>query len=362
MSVRLVVIGGFLGAGKTSSILKMGKILLDSGKKVGIVTNDQGEDLVDTHFLGSEGLAVFEVTKGCFCCNFDEFTNKLNKLSKTLMPDIILAEPVGSCTDLVATIFKPILNNFTKEFVMSPLSIVVDPRRVLKFMNSQKEGAFINEVNYLFDKQISEGDVIALNKCDLLPETQIQTIKEYLEAKYKGAKVVTISALTGDGIQEWFNEVAFSQAPQKESLDIDYDIYAKAEAALGWLNNFATIETPEKIDVSSFIENIIENIRGKLKLSGNEIAHLKVYAVTSTDFSKAGITSIDDEISFNRKMQFDSQKFNIIINARVEINPQDLEIIATSSLNSAVQAFNAEISNIRVDCFSPSYPKPMYRM
>ena len=108
MSTELIIVGGFLGSGKTTSILSIAKYLLNSGKKIGIVTNDQGSDLVDTNFLEKFGLTVLEVTGGCFCCNFDEFIRKIRDLAEDEMPDVILAEPVGSCTDLIATIFKPI--------------------------------------------------------------------------------------------------------------------------------------------------------------------------------------------------------------------------------------------------------------
>ncbi|MBZ9686026.1 CobW-like GTP-binding protein [Clostridium estertheticum] len=50
VSAELIVVGGFLGAGKTTSILSIAKYLISSGKKVGIVTNDQGSELVDTNF------------------------------------------------------------------------------------------------------------------------------------------------------------------------------------------------------------------------------------------------------------------------------------------------------------------------
>ncbi|MDR0287724.1 MAG: cobalamin synthesis protein P47K, partial [Clostridiales bacterium] len=95
---KLIIIGGFLGSGKTTVILELAKRFLSLGQKVGIVTNDQGSELVDTEFLRANGLSVLEVTGGCFCCNFDEFTRKVEELAKSEMPDVILAEPVGSCT------------------------------------------------------------------------------------------------------------------------------------------------------------------------------------------------------------------------------------------------------------------------
>ena len=47
----LVLVGGFLGAGKTSLLFEMAKRLNKQGKKVGLITNDQASELVDTSFL-----------------------------------------------------------------------------------------------------------------------------------------------------------------------------------------------------------------------------------------------------------------------------------------------------------------------
>ena len=149
---RLIVVGGFLGAGKTTCILKLSKRLINEGKKIGIVTNDQGSSLVDTNFLASEGLDVLEVTGGCFCCNFDEFAMKVERLAEEGLPDVILAEPVGSCTDLVATIFKPLQFDNARKFDLSPLSVVVDPKRVKKLMMDKGRSLFPDEINYLFHK------------------------------------------------------------------------------------------------------------------------------------------------------------------------------------------------------------------
>lgn len=363
MLTKLVVIGGFLGAGKTSAIARLGKMLIDQGKKVGIVTNDQGKNLVDTNFLSSEGLPVFEVTGGCFCCNFDEFTRKLEMLVEKELPEIILAEPVGSCTDLIATIFKPIMNNYTKKFIMSPLSVVTDPRRVKRCMlEAERENSFSNEINYLFDKQLQEADIIAINKIDLLSPQERDQIREFLKSRYKGATIVEVSALTGSGIEDWFNLAVNNQASQKPSMDIDYDKYAKAEAALGWLNTFALLTGNEKVDANAILTEIINGIKFKVKQQNCEIAHLKVYAVSSLDYSKMGVTGVDEEITVNRLMQFKSAKINLIINARVEIEPNVLQAITEETLDMVCAKYGMMASDKKTESFAPSYPNPKYRM
>ncbi|MGH7150452.1 MAG: GTP-binding protein, partial [Planctomycetota bacterium] len=68
MRAKFVVVGGFLGAGKTTALLRLGKRVHDRGRKVGLITNDQAANLVDTGTLRVRGFRVEEVAGACFCC------------------------------------------------------------------------------------------------------------------------------------------------------------------------------------------------------------------------------------------------------------------------------------------------------
>jgi Ni2+-binding GTPase involved in maturation of urease and hydrogenase len=361
MTARLIVVGGFLGAGKTSAILRLAQTLVENGKKVGIVTNDQSENLVDTNFLRGEGRTVVEVTRGCFCCNFDEFTLKLRSLSETDFPNIILAEPVGSCTDLIATIYKPIMNGYVQEFTLAPLSVLADPRRIKKYMSAVVAGD-LNEINYLFDKQLSEADIILVNKCDLLTKEDVDEIAGFLRSAYPGTEVIPISVLTGDNLDTWFDFVLHSEAVQKPSYDIDYDIYARAEATLGWYNGFVTVKSEESIDLNDLITSLLESVRDECAVGGYEIAHIKAYAVTGLDFAKASVTSSEDAVNFNKKAEFKADSLNLILNARVEAPPADLERICSAAIRKLAEMPGVNLHDYKSDCFSPDYPKPKYRI
>src|SRR5881296_1846206 len=97
--LRLVMIGGFLGAGKTTAITRLARHYLGQRLRIGLVTNDQAADLVDTNSLRAQGFPVEEVAGACFCCRFDDLVEKVQQLGQKDRPDLILAEPVGSCTD-----------------------------------------------------------------------------------------------------------------------------------------------------------------------------------------------------------------------------------------------------------------------
>jgi G3E family GTPase len=100
---RYIMVGGFLGAGKTTAMLRFGQHLADKGLRVGLITNDQSSGLVDTTMLSASGFPVRDHGR-LLCCRFTSLTNAAERLTVRTTPDVFLAEPVGSCTDLKATV------------------------------------------------------------------------------------------------------------------------------------------------------------------------------------------------------------------------------------------------------------------
>ena len=139
--VKLLLVGGFLGAGKTTMLYRVATELMKSGKSLGLVTNDQATDLVDTQMLASHGLAVSEVAGSCFCCNFNGLIEAARSLKVSNSVDILLAEPVGSCTDLSATICRADQRPVCRRVFKGPLSVLIDPLRAMETLG-EIGGAF----------------------------------------------------------------------------------------------------------------------------------------------------------------------------------------------------------------------------
>ena len=107
--MQIHLISGFLGSGKTTAIQTACKVLQSENKTVGVITNDQGIMLVDTGYFESNCIPNRQVVNGCFCCNYNALDENIESLIVTNDPDVIFAESVGSCTDIVATVMKPLL-------------------------------------------------------------------------------------------------------------------------------------------------------------------------------------------------------------------------------------------------------------
>lgn len=108
--------------------------LHESGKNVGIVTNDQTTNLVDTQSLRSQGFDVGEVAGSCFCCNFNALTSTVEGLGEGQLPDMILAEPVGNCTALVATVIRPLIEVSGVPLDIAPYGVILKPSHGLRIL------------------------------------------------------------------------------------------------------------------------------------------------------------------------------------------------------------------------------------
>src|SRR5262245_55714853 len=128
------MIGGFLGAGKTTAMLRVGRLLSEQGVRVGLITNDQSSGLVDTAVMSAAGFAVEEITGGCFCCRFNSLMDAAETLGARSAPEVFLAEPVGSCTDLKATVSYPLRRMYGDNYLVARFSVLLDPIRALRML------------------------------------------------------------------------------------------------------------------------------------------------------------------------------------------------------------------------------------
>src|ERR1700752_2628021 len=158
------MVGGFLGAGKTPALLRLDEHLTAAGRRVGLITNDQSRGLVDTSIVSAKGYPVEEITGGCFCCRFNSLTDAADRLTREARPDVFLAEPVGSCTNLRATVQYPLRRLYGDNYKVAPLSVLVDPKRAARILGLESGPGFSAKVLYVYEKQLEEADIIVINK------------------------------------------------------------------------------------------------------------------------------------------------------------------------------------------------------
>src|SRR5262245_62176112 len=225
--IRFVMVGGFLGAGKTTTLGRLARFYQSRGQRVGLVTNDQAADLVDTNSLRAQGLAVEEVAGACFCCRFDDLVGCVGKLEESQRPDVILAEPVGSCTDLVATVVQPLKDLYGQRFAVAPYAVLFKPSHGLKILRDEPGAGFSPKAAYIFLRQLEEADAVVLNRIDELTNQQVDELAALVNERFPGLPLVRMSAKTGAGLEALTQLLDQEGNFGKKILNIDYDTYAE---------------------------------------------------------------------------------------------------------------------------------------
>ena len=357
--MRVHLVGGFLGSGKTTAIIAAAKQLIAQGQRVGIVTNDQGKYLVDTVFFQLSDLPTVEVSGGCFCCNFNDLDARLEQLAASSKPDVIFAESVGSCTDLVATVIKPLLELRMLEFTPASLSVFTDSR-LLRLRLLDDPMPFNDDVCYIFDKQIEEAGLLVVNKIDLLTSKRFEDLNLMLARRYPAKPILFQNSLAPASAANWLRRlsVAGPGFTPTRSLDIDYQRYGAGEARLAWLDQTLTIDLSAGSDGRLVLQRLIEQFLTAIRAYPAAIGHVKFLARSSGGAScKLSFTTLAENGWQERIPDLPGNQLNLLVNARVEIDAGQLRTLFEDVLQHSELDFHQQSSQ----SFHPSQPKPTHR-
>ncbi len=358
--LRFVMVGGFLGAGKTTTLGRLARYYSDRGQQVGIVTNDQADGLVDTQNLRSQGFSVEEVAGACFCCRFDDLMDRVDTLDKN-HPSVILAEPVGSCTDLVATVVQPLKDLYGQRFSIAPYSVIFKPSHGLRILQNQANAGFSPKAAYIFRKQLEEADAILLNRIDELQEEQTEELTRLVQEQYPGVPVLRLSAKTGAGFDSLTELLDQEGNFGRRILDIDYDTYAEGEAELGWLNCSVRLTAPSEFSLDELLLKIISLLQHRLKERQAEVAHLKSIGLWEGFFGVANLVSNETPPELSLPSHCQVKVTDVIVNARVAMDPAVLEQDVLAVLDQVCQSRQATIGHQQTQSFRPGRPEPTHR-
>lgn len=180
--IKIDIVSGFLGAGKTTFIKKILKELSKTEEKIVIIENEFGEAGIDGRLIRDDDFKVYEITKGCICCTLKEdFINTLGSIMQMDKPDRIIFEPSG--------IFIPdVILEQLKGYELSEgcrLNSMVTIIDSVKYL-SQRE-----KYGFFFESQIKHASTMLLSKTDNVSRENIDEIKKNLFKINKGADIVS---------------------------------------------------------------------------------------------------------------------------------------------------------------------------
>jgi G3E family GTPase len=361
---QYLMVGGFLGAGKTTAILQIAKRLKERGRRVGLITNDQSVGLVDTEMLASHGFPVEEITGGCFCCKFNSLVDASNKLSADARPDVFIAEPVGSCTDLKATVDYPLRRMYGSDFSIAPLSVMVDPVRAMRILGLDNAKSFSKKVQYIYRKQLEEAEIIIVNKIDLLTPQKLDALLAALKQNFPAATVLTASARDGQGIDDWITRITDATAKTAGAMTVDYETYADGEALLGWLNATVNVSSTDSLDGNALLLHLANRLQQRLGEESIDIAHLKMTLTPDEghDLAVANLVRTDALPELSHRLQETLEYGQLILNLRAEADPDVLRLRVLQTLTEIAGEQPTELKVEHMEHFRPGKPQPTHRL
>jgi len=352
-------VGGFLGAGKTTAIKALGSILRNRGIVPAAITNDQAAGLVDTAFLESTGFTAREVAGSCFCCNFEGLARAVGEILETARVDMILSEPVGSCTDIVATVIRPMRDKLGGRVDTLAYTVLVEPQRWIDL--TADAGHYPPSMRFLFDKQLEEADFIVLTKVDTLNETRRQELAADVQARFPQASVLSISAREGIGLDKWLDLVQVTPPSERWLKEIDYVEYAEAEAEMGWLNAQVSARLPEPNEGNDFALNAANTLRQGVADCGGQIGNLKILVLGAGTSVKCGTTQVDRAPTLDGRFEAPVREAQITVNLRATVSPDELSSILRRMVDTIRRDYRADAAITYMNTFRPAPPKPTYR-
>ncbi|MEV6907073.1 GTP-binding protein [Amycolatopsis sp. NPDC051071] len=361
--VKFIALSGFLGAGKTTTMIAAAEQLRAAGRRVVVIANDQGLNLVDTAMAGRNISGAGEVTTGCFCCRFDDLVSVARRLVDQEGADTVIAESVGSCTDLTATVVRPLRQFYGDEFQLAPLTTLVDPVRYARFEAGWVRGEPDTDLAYLYRKQLQDGDIIAVNKLDLLDPSARNRVVEDIQRRFPHVRVVTCAAARGE-LQELRRAWDSDYTEHGRDLDIDYIRYGVAEARLAWLNRTYDLAGRDRgFTAARWVDALLGHIAATCQRNGYVIGHVKVMVTNPAGaVVKASVVDEAEKVTFDERADVGVDGLRATLNARVLCEPPDLDL----AVDGAVVAADAESGSRTVAedtlSFKPGQPKPTHRL
>jgi hypothetical protein len=302
------------------------------------------------------------VPGACFCCNFNKLTETVDQLKEAARPDVVLAEPVGSCTDLVATVARPLQQLFGSTFDVAPYAVLLKPGHGGRILRGEAKGGFSPQAAYIFKKQLEEADVIVINRIDELSAAEADALTKLLQRDYPSTPILRMSAKTGSGFDALVEVLDQRGVFGRRVMDLDYDVYAEGEAELGWLNSSLSVSSSRSFDLDKLLLDVITRLRDSLAEIDAETAHLKAIGMADGLYGVANLVSSFSTPELSLPSRSQVREAQLVVNARVATAPETLTEHVETAVRDACSARGATATFQQTQSFRPGRPVPTHRI
>jgi len=320
--LKVIVVGGFLGSGKTTTLIRLGTHYSSLGKKVGIIVNEIGEIGIDGDVISQYGLETKEITSGCICCSLKTSLRATVLLMvDNFHPDIIIIESTGVAYPGVIR-DEIMLMNLPIEYEIAPLLTLFDGSRFKQILK---------EIKNFAAQQLAQAEVIAISKSDLTEPSFLPIIEEAVRQMNPTAKIISLSSKNAESFSNLvdileasadsgdFSDSSLKDKTENRSETLKKKIsedgrflmahsapdnsieasgvgtfsveYSLDEASLKSFNDF---------DFEQIVRGILSQIRADVLMrSPNFLGHIKLFLDSGSSLYKISLTTAEEEPTYD---------------------------------------------------------------
>lgn len=339
---KFTVFSGFLGSGKTTTMMALTKYFSEHHGKAAMISNDLGhQNLADNKLAQLSGCNASELTGECICYQTENLVNRLDQLFCNDGCDLVISDIPGFGVGALDHVYHTLQKQYTDRYELAPFTVLVEPNTV-EILQDDKGG----ELTYILNTQLLEADLIVLNKCDLINKEEQQSMIAYLAANYPQAKTVAISALTGEGLED-LSHALIQGCASMHLPDIGYG-GASFMNAMGKLSEFyvqyyATICCND-FDGNHYLIALAETIQKEVKAAGGEIPHLKLLAwEPEGDYGKADLLGVHRPVEISKHFKKPCTELAVMLNTSAACPGNTLEKIMTDAYETVSEQFHLSL-------------------
>lgn len=347
---KFAVFSGFLGSGKTTTMMALTKYYTANHGKAAMISNDLGhQSLADNKLAGLAGCNASELTGNCICYMTDTLVDRLDKLFNEDSNELVISDIPGFGVGALDHVYHTLQREYPNRYQLAPFTVLVEPQTIDQ-MRNQNDG----DLSYILHTQLLEADLIVLNKCDLLTNEQIQSDLNWLKENYSHARTVAISALSGQGLEE-LSQILMNGSASMHLPDIGYG-GAEFRDAMGKMSEFylqyhASV-CCDTFDGTDYLVALGSSIQKRIVASGCQIPHLKLLAWTPEgDYGKADLLGIDRSIEVSKSFHDPCTQLAVMLNCSAVCPSTELDHIMTECTYQISEQFNLTLILFKKECF-----------
>lgn len=352
---RFMVVSGFLGAGKTTTMLALTRYINNHGKKAAIIANDLGaSNIIDAEYSSRYDVEVTPLAGTCICYAGEALNERIERLNK-IPKDIVMSDIPGCGIGALELVYGRLDKDYKDDYILAPFTVVTDPERLRMIMPEQADINLPEELKFLLDAQLKEADCVVLNKTDLMTQEEVDRYVKFLKEVCPDIPVFAISAKEQTGLEPLVDHILTAES-RVNITDIGYGSaeFLSAEEKMSWFNRsvYITAKDESEFDGNQLVDDLIDEIRDGLIANRKNVPHLKTFSIGKEgDYAKCSLIGVDYDILHDQQLQEKTAKMKLVVNARAVCESDLLIDIVDEAFENIRDQYNVKIKTFFSECF-----------